>query len=54
MGSCFNDISHRIHAQIKAFLVQDCAVPFEYDKLDFDELIKQFDSDLCKMVCLFN
>ena len=52
MGSCFNDISHRIHAQIRAFLAQDHAVPFEYDKLDFDELIKQFDSDLWKMVCL--
>ena len=51
MDSFFNHLSH-LHTQINIFRAKDAQPPFEYDELDFDDLIKQIDPQLWNAVCL--
>ena len=44
--SHFDQLSHIIHKQIDKFVAEDAKVPFEYDELDFNEIIKSIDARL--------
>ena len=48
----FDHINQLVLSQIKTFLAKDAQAPFEYDEVNFDDLINQIDSQLWRVICL--
>jgi len=45
------DLNSRIHQQVKKFLADDAAIPFQFDRLDIDSIIADLDPDLWSAIC---
>ena len=45
------DLNSRIHQQVKKFLAEDAAIPFQFDTLDIDAIISDLDPNLWCTIC---
>ena len=45
------DLNSRIHQQVKRFLADDAAIPFQFDTLDIDTIISEMDPNLWSAIC---
>ena len=49
VSGCINQL---VLSQIRTFLAKDAQAPFEYDEVNFDDLINQIDPQLWRVICL--
>ncbi len=45
------DLNSRIHQQVKKFLADDAAMPFQFDTLDIDAIVSEMDPQLWSAIC---